>query len=167
MNRDCVPNNLRNYSITKLQMLLVVDDPFALQLLKKKTNVRANLLRIRLSKLFLQLANNLAERAGPVATFKYLQPRPLQFDGAFGEEDYAILVGAPPSAAGGEARLAVISGGGISGPRFGRRPAEAIPAARRRNTGRRVVPTGCRTCRAEPGSPVPAASAYARSRTHS
>ena len=90
-------------------MLLVVHDPFALQLLKKKTSVRANLLRIRLPKLFLQFANNLAERAGPVATFKYLQPRPLQFDGAFGEEDYTILVGAPPSAAGGEARLTSIS----------------------------------------------------------
>ena len=47
------PGQLQNYPITKLQMLLVVHDPFALQLLKKNSNVRANLLRIRLPKFLL------------------------------------------------------------------------------------------------------------------
>ncbi len=42
---------LQNYS--NCQMLLVVHDPFALQLLQKNSNVRANLLRIRLPKLLL------------------------------------------------------------------------------------------------------------------
>jgi hypothetical protein len=82
---------------------LVIDDPLALQLFQELADVTANLFWIGNRELFLQLGDDLSERALAVAALQNLAPGALQLDGAFGEEDDAVFFAAAPAASGGKA----------------------------------------------------------------
>src|SRR5271169_1627498 len=87
---------------------LVIYDPLLLQLLQKRGDIGANLFRIGGAELFLQLRDDLAERALAVAALQHLPARALQFDGAFGEQDHAIRLRPAPAASRRKPRLAGI-----------------------------------------------------------
>ena len=92
----------------KYQQGLVIDDSLALQLLEKPADLLSNCRGIRVAELFLQFRDDLAESALAVAMLQHQPPCALQFDCAFGEEDYAILFASSPTAPGSESWLASI-----------------------------------------------------------
>jgi hypothetical protein len=70
---------------------LVIHDPLVAQLFEKLADVGANLGGVGDGELRLQFVNDFGEGALTVATLQDLSPGALEFDCAFGEQDYALF----------------------------------------------------------------------------
>ena len=97
---------IRNHDFSSYQQRLVIDDPLALQLLKKPAALVANCRGIRSGELLLQFRDDPAESALAVALLQQQPSGALQLDCAFGKEDYAFLFTSSPAAPRGESWLA-------------------------------------------------------------
>jgi len=73
------------------QAPLIIHNPLVAELLQKLADVGADLGGIGICELGLQFFKDLAERALAVAAFEHLTSCALQFDCAFGEQDYAFF----------------------------------------------------------------------------
>src|SRR5579864_3866888 len=93
-------------NVSTTRSTLVIDDSLLLQLLQKHADVRANLFRIRLVELLLQLRKDFPECALAIAALQHLASGILKFQCTLRVQDHAILLGSAPAASGGEARLA-------------------------------------------------------------
>src|SRR5271170_6741232 len=89
---------------------LVIDNPLLPQLFEKQADVGANLLRVRVAKLGLQLCDDLAEGALAVAALEYQQAGIAQAKRALRIQDHAfwfaasfIFLFCAPTAASGQA----------------------------------------------------------------
>src|SRR5579864_568685 len=87
---------------------LVIDNSLLLQLLKERTDVAANLLRIGRAKFLLQLHDDLAEGSLAVAALEHLPSRTLQFDCALRKKNHAVGFGAAPPASRRQSRLTCV-----------------------------------------------------------
>ncbi|MGC1373054.1 MAG: MmcQ/YjbR family DNA-binding protein [Candidatus Sulfotelmatobacter sp.] len=100
-------SHLRRFETPRFEKsrALIIDNPLVLQLLQKLADVAANLARIRIRKLLLQLFDYFSEGAFAIAAFEHLPPRTLQLDGAFWKQNHPLLLRAAPAATRRQTRL--------------------------------------------------------------
>src|SRR5208282_5556933 len=134
------------------QSLLIIKNPLVVQLRQKRQNVGPNLSLRRRRELRFQLLHNFRQREVAVAEFKDDAPRSLHADRTLRKEHHRSLGSPAPAAPGGKLRdarvrkLSHASSHLSRHPQSEKPPAAAIPAQRKRNKARPVVPKECRTC---------------------